>query len=69
MLVKMNPKTKEVVIDSIMMLCLFYIIAHPKTYAAVADVLPKSLMKDPVLVHAVVFSVVYLSIQKFHNKF
>ena len=65
----MNPKTKEVVIDALMMLCLFYIIAHPSTYQLTSKTFMKSVNKDPVFLHAVVFAVVYTAIQKATKKF
>ena len=64
-----DPKTKEVVIDALMMLCLFYIIAHSSTYKTTSGIVPKGLNKDPVLVHAVVFAMTYLVIQKVTKKF
>ena len=69
----MNPKTKEVLVDGLMMLCLFYIVAHPKTYAFTTGAL-KNLNKnmkvnDPVFLHALVFALVYISIQKITKKF
>ena len=64
-----DPKTKENVIDALMMLCLFYIIAHASTYKATSKLVPKGLNKDPVLVHAIVFAMVHLVIQKVTKKF
>tara|TARA_Y100000816_G_C25945967_1_gene493437 strand:- start:594 stop:827 length:234 start_codon:yes stop_codon:yes gene_type:complete len=64
-----NPKTREVFIDAAIMLCLYYIIANPATYEFTSKNLPGVLNQDPVLLHAVVFSVVFIIMQKLFNKF
>ena len=64
-----SPKKKEMLIDSAIMFCLFYIIGNEKTYAFTKSVLPKSLYSDPVMTHAFVFALCYMFIQKIGNRF
>ena len=69
MLGDLNPRLREVLLDSSIMFCLFYIVANPVTYEFTKQYLPKEINDDPVLVHSFVFSLIYFIMQKVFNKF
>ena len=59
---------KEIMLDSVMYATLFYILASPKMYSMTRNVLPK-FAKDRVFLHALVFLLVYVLIQKITKRF
>jgi hypothetical protein len=65
---KITPIQKEIMLDSLMYSTLFYILASPKMYSMTSGMLPK-LVKDRVLLHALVFMLVYVLIQKLTKRF
>ena len=65
---KITPVQKEIMLDSLMYSTLFYILASPKMYSMTAGVLPK-MAKDRVFLHALVFLLVYVLIQKLTKRF
>jgi hypothetical protein len=58
---QMSAKTRDLLIDSVLFSTLFYLVAHPSTYGMTKSVLP--MMKDRVLVHAMVYALVFFMIQ------
>ncbi len=64
-----DPRKKEILIDAMIMLCLFYIIAHPSTYKITSKYSTSLMKKDPVFLHSVVFFLCYILIQKITKKF
>ena len=53
-----DPKKKELVIDSLLMMSLFYIIAHKETYAVTKKLYSNTFnvnIEDEVLLHSIVF--------------
>ncbi len=63
----MTP-TKDIMMDSAMYGSLFYILASPKMYQLTSKILPK-VIKDRVLLHALVYMIVFLLIQKLTKRF
>lgn len=65
---KLTTTQKEVMLDSIMYSSLFYVLANPNMYMMTAKLFPK-MLKDRVLLHTLVFMVMYVSIQKITRRF
>jgi hypothetical protein len=59
---KIRSKETDVLVDTILYSCLFYVLSHPSMYASVT--VGQNLMTDRQAVHAMLFAVSYLAIQK-----
>lgn len=60
---KLSPETVSLSIDALMFSALFYVLSSTKMYGLTSNVFPK-LIKDRVLLHAIVFALVFVLIQK-----
>lgn len=58
-----TPQVRDVLIDSLLYSMLFYVLANKQMYGLTAKLLP-NLVKDRVLLHAVVYALVFVLIQK-----
>lgn len=63
----MTP-TKDIMLDSVMYGSLYYILASPKMFQITSKLFPK-IIKDRVLLHALVYMLVFLMIQKLTKRF
>lgn len=64
---KSTPATVALTTDAILFGTLFYILSDKKMYALTAPVLPK-LIKNRVLLHAIVFAIMFILIQKISKR-
>jgi hypothetical protein len=67
-MMKLTANQKEIMLDSVMYSSLFYVLANPNMYTMTSKLFPK-MVKDRVLLHSVVFLVVYAMIQKITKRF
>jgi hypothetical protein len=63
----LSTNQRGVILDSIMYSALFYILANKNMYGLTSKILP--IMKDRVLLHGIVFSIIYIIIQKLIKRF
>lgn len=64
---KSTPATVALTTDALLFGTLFYILSDKKMYALTAPVLPK-LVKNRVLLHAIVFALLFILIQKISKR-
>lgn len=64
---KMTPANVALATDAAMFSILFYILSDKRMYAMTASVLPK-LIKNRVLLHALVFALLFVLIQKISKR-
>lgn len=64
---KMSPANVALTTDALLFGTLFYIISDKRTYALTAPLLPK-LVKNRVLLHALVFALLFVLIQKISKR-
>jgi hypothetical protein len=64
---KMTPANVALTTDALMFATLFYILSDKRMYALTAPVLPK-LVKNRALLHALVFALLFVLIQKISKR-
>ena len=63
----MDPVLRDVLVDSVLYATMFYVLANKQMYSMTSKILPK-MISDRVLLHAVVFMMLYLIIQKLTSR-
>lgn len=64
---KMTPATVALVTDALMFATLFYILSDKRMYAMTATIFPK-LVKNRAMLHALVFALLFILVQKISKR-